>query len=136
MAKQTEAQKKAQQKFRESRATIQLVMTPDEREAIKATAADLGMSANAYVLDAVKNEMFYNNSSSLYRARESRTADGLKTEIEESIRLVTSTLWENVVYNSQLYQTSEDQKIIRDALVEGKERICKAVDSMIKNISK
>jgi predicted DNA binding CopG/RHH family protein len=57
MTKQTEAQKKAQQKFRESRATIQLVMTPDEREAIKATAADLGVSANAYIMDMVRKDI-------------------------------------------------------------------------------
>lgn len=57
MTKQTEAQKKAQQKFRESRATIQLVMTPDEREAIKATAADLGISANAYIMDMVRKDI-------------------------------------------------------------------------------
>lgn len=57
MTKQTEAQKKAQQKFRESRATIQLVMTPDEREAIKATAADLRKSANAYIMDMVRKDI-------------------------------------------------------------------------------
>lgn len=54
MTKQTEAQKRAQQKFRESRATIQLVMSPEEREAIKTHAAGQGESVNGFIRRAIR----------------------------------------------------------------------------------
>lgn len=55
--KKTPAEQAAQKRYMAGKATIQLVMTPDERAAIKATAADLGMSANAYIMDTVRNDI-------------------------------------------------------------------------------
>jgi predicted HicB family RNase H-like nuclease len=55
--KKTPAEQAAQKKYMAGKATIQLVMTPEEREAIKAHAADLGMSTNAYVMDTVKKDI-------------------------------------------------------------------------------
>lgn len=55
--KKTPAEQAAQRRYMAGKATIQLVMSPEEREEIKATAADLGMSANAYILDVVRKDI-------------------------------------------------------------------------------
>ena len=53
MAEKTEAQKKAQRKYMESKAPIQLVTTPEKREKIKAHADRMGESVNKFIERAV-----------------------------------------------------------------------------------
>lgn len=55
--KKTPAEQAAQRRYMAGKATIQLVMSPEEREAIKAAAADLGKSANAYIMDVVRKDI-------------------------------------------------------------------------------
>lgn len=55
--KKTPAEQAAQRRYMAGKATIQLVMSPEEREAIKARAADLGISVNTYVLDLIRNDL-------------------------------------------------------------------------------
>lgn len=57
MATQTEAQKRAQQKYREARATIQIVTTPERRDHIKAHSEARGESVNAFINRAVDETM-------------------------------------------------------------------------------
>lgn len=57
MATQTEAQKRAQQRYREARATIQIVTTPDRRDKIKAHSEAHGESVNAFINRAVDETM-------------------------------------------------------------------------------
>ena len=54
MAMQTEAQKRAQQRYREARATIQIVTTPDRRDVIKAHSAAHNESVNAFINRAIE----------------------------------------------------------------------------------
>jgi len=53
----TAAQAKAHQKYMEGQATIQLRMSEDKREEIKARAAALGVSVNAYILGLVEADL-------------------------------------------------------------------------------
>ncbi len=57
MATQTEAQKRAQQRYREARATIQIVTTPERRDLIKAHSEAQGESVNAFINRAVDETM-------------------------------------------------------------------------------
>ncbi len=57
MASQTEAQKRAQQRYREARATIQIVTTPERRTQIKAHSEAHGESVNAFINRAVDETM-------------------------------------------------------------------------------
>lgn len=53
----TEAQAKAHKKYMESKATIQLIMTGEQRDSIKDRAAALGLSVNAYILRLVESDL-------------------------------------------------------------------------------
>ena len=66
MSEKTPAQKKAQRKYMESRATIQIVTSIDRREAIKIHAADRSESVNAFINRAIDETM----------ERDSQEADG------------------------------------------------------------
>lgn len=57
MAEKTEAQKRAQQKYMKSKATIQLVISDERREIIKVHAASAGESVNAYINAAIDQRM-------------------------------------------------------------------------------
>ena len=57
MPEKTEAQKKAQRKYMQGKATIQLVMEPERREVIQSHAAAQGQSVNAYINQAVDERM-------------------------------------------------------------------------------
>ena len=63
MAAQTEAQKRAQQRYREARATIQIVTTPDRRDQIKAHSETRGESVNAFINRAVDEAMERDNAA-------------------------------------------------------------------------
>ncbi len=53
MAEKTEAQKRAQRKYMESVATIQIRTTAEQREQIKAHAESRGESVNAFINRAI-----------------------------------------------------------------------------------
>lgn len=53
----TPALKAAQKKYRESRKRIEVMTGIEEYGAIQAAAAAAGMSANAYILQAVREKM-------------------------------------------------------------------------------
>lgn len=53
MPEKTEAQKKAQRKYMESKAPIQLVTTPEKRERIKAHAESQGESMSGFIFRAI-----------------------------------------------------------------------------------
>ena len=63
MAEKTEAQKRAQRKYMQSRATIQLVTTPERRDFIKAHAMKQdGGSVNAFINRAIDNQIALDNA--------------------------------------------------------------------------
>ena len=64
MSEKTPAQKKAQRKYMENRATIQIVTSIDRREAIKAHAAALGESVNGFIGRAIDEAMERDNANS------------------------------------------------------------------------
>lgn len=53
----TDAQAKAHKRFMGSRATIQLVMKPELRDAIKRRAASLNLTVNKYILGLVADDL-------------------------------------------------------------------------------
>ena len=57
MKEKTEAQKRAQRKYMESIATIQVRTTEDRRERIKAHAESRGESVNAFINRAIDETM-------------------------------------------------------------------------------
>lgn len=57
MPPKTEAQKKAQKKYMEGVATIQIRTTEDRRDIIKAHAESKGESVNAFINRAIDNQM-------------------------------------------------------------------------------
>ncbi len=57
MPPKTEAQKKAQRKYMESVATIQIRTTVEHRDAIKAHAEARGESVNGFINRAIDHEM-------------------------------------------------------------------------------
>lgn len=57
MAEKTEAQKRAQRKYMESVATIQIIMSPERREQIKAHAKSRKESVNGFVNRAISETM-------------------------------------------------------------------------------
>ena len=57
MSEKTPAQRKAQRKYMESRATIQIVTSIDRREAIKAHALAQNESVNAFIIRAIAETM-------------------------------------------------------------------------------
>ncbi|MBR0283248.1 MAG: hypothetical protein IJQ81_16930 [Oscillibacter sp.] len=61
MPEKTEAQKKAQRKYMQGKATIQLVIEPERRDAIKAHAAARGESVNGFIGRAITETMDRDN---------------------------------------------------------------------------
>ena len=57
MSEKTPAQKRAQRKYMESRATIQIVTSIARREAIKAHASAQSESVNAFIIRAIAETM-------------------------------------------------------------------------------
>lgn len=57
MAEKTEAQKRAQRKYMQSVATIQIRTTPEHRAAIQTHAEALGESVNGFINRAVSEAM-------------------------------------------------------------------------------
>ena len=57
MAEKTEAQKRAQRNYMKSKATIQLVISPERRDLIRDYADAVGESVNAYINKAVDERM-------------------------------------------------------------------------------
>ena len=70
----------------------------------------------------------------LNEERQEHTTDALVREIEDTARLVTSTLWGNIFYNDKLYKKPKDAQEVRTALVECKQGIVAMLDNLIKNI--
>ena len=64
MSEKTPAQKKAQRKYMENRATIQIVTSIERREAIKAHATALGESVNGFIGRAIDEAMERDNANS------------------------------------------------------------------------
>lgn len=62
MAEKTEAQKRAQQKYMKSVATIQIRMSADHRDQIKAHAESRGESVNAFINRAVDEAIERDNN--------------------------------------------------------------------------
>lgn len=62
MPEKTEAQKKAQRKYMESKAPIQLVVKPEERERIKAHAESRGENMSKFILRAVEEQIKRDNA--------------------------------------------------------------------------
>lgn len=61
MPPKTEAQKKAQKKYMEGVSTIQIRMTEERRDQVKAHAAAQGESVNAFVNRAIDHEIERDN---------------------------------------------------------------------------
>lgn len=53
----TEAQKKANKKYRDSRSTIQIVLSADLKEKIKLRSAGLGLSISSYLFFLVQRDL-------------------------------------------------------------------------------
>ncbi len=57
MPTKTEAQKRAQKKYMENVATIQIRTTPEQRNQIKERAAAAGLSVNAWISQAITEKI-------------------------------------------------------------------------------
>lgn len=57
MPAKTEAQKRAQKKYMENVATIQIRTTPDQRDQIRIRAAADGQSVNAWIIQAIEEKL-------------------------------------------------------------------------------
>ncbi len=64
------------------------------------------------------------------------TAESIVAEIEETTRLVTSTLWQNVFYENKVYRAPKDAAAVRAALVDSKSRTAAMLDNLIENIDR
>ena len=67
---------------------------------------------------------------------EKPTAESIVREIWETQRLVTSTLWCNVFYDSKVYKAPKDAQAVRAALVTCKEQTAALLDNLIENIDR
>lgn len=75
MPPKTEAQKKAQKKYMESVATIQIRTTIDRRDIIKAHALDRGESVNGFINRAIQEAMERDNAARRPPETHSKTPD-------------------------------------------------------------
>lgn len=62
MPEKTEAQKRAQKAYMEKFARVEVRMTADERDVIKAHAEQRGESVNAFIIRAVSNQIERDNA--------------------------------------------------------------------------
>lgn len=67
---------------------------------------------------------------------EKPTTESIVREIGETQRLVTSTLWCNVFYDSKVYKAPKDAQAVRAALVTCKEQTAALLDNLIENIDR
>ena len=91
-----------------------------------------GMETELFISRAVEEQVKEDICTRLREERQEQTADALVREIEDTERLVTSTLWKNVFYNSKLYKKPKDAQKVRAALVECKQGIVAMLDNLIK----
>ena len=76
--------------------------------------------SRSFISRAVDTQFQEDTRVRLNEDRQDQTIADLIFEIEDTARLVTSTLWCNVSYNDKLYKEPKDAQKVRDALVECK----------------
>ena len=95
-------------------------------------AQAVGEDTAQFISRAVEAQAQGDIRARLNEERQEHTTDALVREIEDTERLVTSTLWKNVFYNSKLYKKPKDAQKVRAALVECKQGIVAMLDNLIK----
>lgn len=94
----------------------------------------LGEATEQFISRAIEAQAQEDTLIRLNAERQEKTTDALIREIDDTERLVTSTLWCNVAYNNKLYKKPTDAQKVRAALVECKQGIVVMLDNLIKNI--
>ena len=113
---------------------IQEAMEKDGVDGPQEAAQASGETPSQFIVRAVAVQAQGDIRARLNEERQEQTTSALVREIEDTARLVTSTLWENVFYNSKLYKKPKDAQKVRAALVECKQGIVAMLDNLIKSI--
>ena len=103
-------------------------------KAAQEAAQASGETPSQFISRAVDTQSQEDTRARLNEDRQDQTTADLVFEIEDTARLVTSTLWCNVSYNDKLYKKPKDAQKVRDALVECKQRIGAMLDNLIEKI--
>lgn len=111
------------------------VALPSETvKAAQEAAQAAGEDTAQFICRAVETQVQNDIRVRLNEERQEQTTVVLVREIEDTARLVTSTLWCNVAYNGKLYKKPKDAQEVRAALVECKQSIVTMLDSLIEKI--
>ena len=111
-----------------------VVLPSETLEAAQRAAEAAGEATEQFISRAVDTQFQEDTRARLNKDRQDQTAAGLVFEIEDTARLVTSTLRCNVSYNDKLYKKPKDAQKVHDALMECKQRVCAMLDSLIEKI--
>ena len=112
-----------------------VVSLPSETvKAAQEAAQASGETPSQFISRAVDTQFQEDTRIRLNEDRQDQTTADLVFEIEDTARIVTSTLWCNVAYNDKLYKKPKDAQKVRDALMECRQRIGAMLDNLIEKI--
>ena len=112
-----------------------VVSLPPETVKVAQEAAQAsGETPLQFISRAVDTQFQEDTRIRLNEDRQDQTTADLVFEIEDTARLVTSTLWCNIAYNDKLYKKPKDAQKVRDALMECRQRIGAMLDNLIEKI--
>ena len=106
----------------------------DTFRTVQEAAQASGETPLQFIGRAVGAQFQEDTRARLNEDRQDQTTADLVFEIEDTARLVTSTLWCNVFYNDKLYKKPKDAQKVCDALVECRQRISAMLDNLIEKI--
>ena len=106
----------------------------DTLRTVQEAAQASGETPSQFISRATDTQFQEDTRVRLNEDRQDQTTADLVFEIEDTARLVTSTLWCNVSYNDKLYKKPKDAQKVHDALMECKQRVCAMLDSLIEKI--
>ena len=106
----------------------------DTLRTVQEAAQASGETPSQFISRATDTQFQKDIRVRLNEDRQDQTTADLVFEIEDTARLVTSTLWCNVSYNDKLYKKPKDAQKVHDALMECKQRVCAMLDSLIEKI--
>lgn len=106
----------------------------DTLRTVQEAAQASGETPSQFISRATDTQFQEDTRVRLNEDRQDQTTADLVFEIEDTARLVASTLWCNVSYNDKLYKKPKDAQKVHDALMECKQRVCAMLDSLIEKI--
>lgn len=109
-------------------------LPPKTLKTAQEAAQASGETLSQFISWAVETQAQNDARVHLSEDRLKQTTAALVWEIEDTARLVTSTLWCNVAYNGKLYKKPKDAQEVHNALEECKRGINAMLDNLIEKV--